>query len=61
MAILKAERTELEMVKQAADRLAYRTNSKFVLNGKTLDLHDEDASEHKFQGRDDQTKAVNFG
>jgi len=58
MATLKMRRPELELIKQAAERLAYRTNSTFVLNDGALD--DVDATDDQPGAESDDKKVVNF-
>jgi hypothetical protein len=59
MAFLKARREEVELVREAADRIAHRTHSKFVLNQDRLEIVDKDLHENEPQAP--RSNSVKFG
>lgn len=60
MAKLKMRRPELELIRQAGERLAYRTNSTFILNDDALDDRDDEASDSRRRAGVDDKKTINF-
>ena len=60
MATLKARRPELELIKQAAERLAYRTNSTFVLNDDALDVVEAEAMDSQPRACVEDKKPITF-
>lgn len=60
MAKLKTRRPELELIRQAGERLAYRTNSTFVLNDDAFDARDDGASDNQRRAGIEEKKTINF-
>ena len=59
MAFLKTRSEELDLVKQAAERIAHRTHSKFVLKSELLEIVEEEQAESQPLSHQDE-KAVSF-
>lgn len=57
---MKTHRPELELIKQAAERLAHRTNSTFVLNEVTIDSTDTKETFDDPHLASDEKKTANF-
>jgi hypothetical protein len=60
MAFLKTQPEELDLVKQAAKRVAHRTHSKFVLKQELLETIADDKDTSSVQSGADE-KTVRFG
>ena len=61
MATLKIGRPELELIKQAGERLAYRTNSTFVLNKDSFDVQEVDVVDDPTKTDDGDRSLISLG